>query len=359
MGNRLNLSGSVKAWLIACLLVVAAGGDLAAAGRAESPVATRTIAVFGLKGPTSIGMLPLFEAPPDLGSGVRTVVEAVGSPDLAVVRLLSGEADFAFLPINLAANLYNRGAPLLLAAITGGGMLYVVTSRSDVRSVRDLAGKTLYNSSRGSAPEFIMDTILERNGIDPKTGLTQLFTYNHTELASALAAGRIDLAVLPEPFVSIALAKNSRLRIAIDLQRAWSALAARTAADGGGGAPVGGAAGGAQRAEGVLASYPLTALVVQRSLSERSPSVVERFLAAERTSMAWVIAHPSEAGRLAERYLGMPASAVASSIPRLSLAFVPAVKARASVDRFLAVLYSFDPRSIGGRMPDERFFLAY
>lgn len=321
-------------FLISSLLFVAIGAQLAAEGRAEAP-AVRSLHIFGLKGPTSIGMLPLFRTPPNLGTGFRASVEAVSTPDLIVARLLSGEADFAFLPINLAANLYARGVPIQLAATTGGGVLYVVTSRSDIHSVRDLAGKTLYGSSQGSAPEFIMDWLLEKNGVDPESGLTQVFTYAHSELALALAAGRVDLAVLPEPFVSIALAKNPALHIAIDLQKEWG------------------------RIEGSGSSYPLTALVVKRRLAEEERPAVTRFLDAERNSMDWVVAHPAEAGVLAQRYLDMPGEVIAAAIPRLSLHFVPAREARPAVMRFLSVLFSFDPASIGGRKPDEQFYLSY
>jgi len=320
--------------LISSALLATGGARLAAEGRAEAP-AERSLQIFGLKGPTSIGMLPLFGDPPDLGAGYRASVQAVSTPDLIVSRLLSGEADFAFLPVNLAANLYARGVPIQLAATTGGGVLYVVTSRSDIHSLRDLAGKTLYGSSKGSAPEFIMDYLLEKSGVDPVRGLTQVFTYAHSELALALAAGRVDLALLPEPFVSIALAKNPALKVAIDLQREWG------------------------RIEGSGSSYPLTALGVKRKLAAEDRNAVTRFLAAERSSMGWVVAHPAEAGALAQRYLDMPGEVVAAAVPRLSLRFVPAGEARTAVRRFLAVLYSYDPASIGGRMPDERFYLSY
>ncbi len=319
--------------LLAALLLLPCGWS-SAEGRAEAPP-DRVLHVFGLKGPTSIGMLALFRTPPDLGDGYRASVEAVASPDLIVARLLSGEADFAFLPINLAANLYARGAPIRLAATTGGGVLYVVTSRSDIHSLRDLAGKTLYGSSQGSAPEFIVDYLLEKSGVDPVHGLRQIFTYAHSELALALAAGRVDLAVLPEPFVSIALAKNPSLHVAIDLQQAWRTV------------------------EGSDHGYPLTGLVVKRSLAESAPKEVLRFLHAERSSMEWVIAHREEAGALAHRYLDMPAEVIAAAIPRLSLRYVPAREALPAVERFLQVLYSYDPASIGGRMPDEQFYITY
>lgn len=291
------------------------------------------ITIAGLRGPTSIGMLHLMETTPRFDE-TPSHYEVVSTPDLMVSRLITGAADFGFLPINLAATLAAKGIPIELAATTGDGVLYIVTSRSDIHTLSDLRGKTIYDIARGSTPEFLLDFVLEHNGIDPGHDVTIDFTYSHIELAQQLAAGRVDLAVLPEPFVTIALAKNKNLHVVFDLQREW------------------------EKIEGTNRPYPTSAFVVRRTLAENHPDVVTGVLAAERRSIQWAVDHPQGAGRLAERYLGMPAGVVARAMPRLNLRFVPAAEAYREVQRFLGVLYAFDPASIGGRMPDDRFYLG-
>lgn len=312
------------------LLVVAALVPIA--HLSASPAPTR-VTIAGLKGPTSIGMLHLLEQKPTI-DGSSTHFEIVSTPDLMVARILTGSTDFAFLPLNLAANLYAKGVPVELAATTGDGVLYLLTSRSDVHSVADLRGKRIYNIARGSTPEFMLDFVLERNGIDPSRGVMVDYTYSHIELAQAMAAGRVDLGVLPEPFATIALSKNPRLHIVVDFQKQWARYH-------GGGAP-----------------YPTSALVVRRALAEQDPSLVSAFLEAERASIAWVVAHPAAAGALAERYLGMPGAVVAAAMPRLNLRFASAAAARDQVQTFLEEFLSFDPQSIGGKLPDSGFYFG-
>lgn len=295
--------------------------------------APHRITIAGLKGPTSIGMLKLMESSPTFG-GVESRFEVVNTPDLMVARLVTGEADFAFLPLNLAANLYARGVPIELAATTGDGVLYVVTSRRDIHTLSDLKGKHVYDVARGSTPEFMLDYLLRRAGVDPRRDLRIDFTYSHLELTQQLAAGRVDCAVLPEPFATIAMTANRKLRVAIDLQRAW------------------------EKVQGTRRPYPTSALVVRRALAVNHPTIVRAVLDAERASIAWATAHPKEAGALAERFLALPAAVVSEAMPRLNLRFAPALQARPGVQSFLEKFFAFDPASIGGKLPNDGFYLS-
>lgn len=310
-----------------------AAAMLASTARAAASPLPDHVTIAGLKGPTSIGMLQMLEEKPSF-AGVPSRYEIVSTPDLMVARLLTGSADFAFLPLNLAANLYAKGVPIELAATTGDGVLYLLTSRSDINSIADLKGKTIYDVSRGSTPEFMLDFILEHNGIDPQRDVTIDFTYSHIELAQQMAAGRVTLGVLPEPFATIALSKNKKLRVVVDLQKQW------------------------EKIQGTTRPYPTSALVVKRSLAESAPAVVSSVLEAEKRSIDWVVSHPERAGMLAQRYLGLPAPVVAAAMPRLNLSFAPAAEAYNEVQTFLREFMAFDPQSIGGKLPDARFYFG-
>ncbi|MFW6329956.1 MAG: hypothetical protein ACOC28_07630, partial [Alkalispirochaetaceae bacterium] len=62
--------------------------------------------VVSLRGPTAVGLAEAMQES-TIAEGVEVEWELVGSPDLAVSRILSGEADLVALPTNLAAQLYN------------------------------------------------------------------------------------------------------------------------------------------------------------------------------------------------------------------------------------------------------------
>jgi len=288
--------------------------------------------VAGLKGPTSIGMMLMFEDPPSLGDGVDLEFSVVPTPDNMVSKLLSKEIDIASLPTNLAANLYNKGAPYVMGGITGFGNLYIVTTRDDVNSVKDLKGKTMYNIAKGSTPDFMLKHLLLENGLDPEEDLTIDFTFNHVEIASNIIAGKVDLALLPEPYVTIVRSKKPELKVAVDIQEEWKDI------------------------HGGDESYPISCFVIKEELLRSHPDVVDRFLAAYERSILWVNENPEEAGRLTKKYMEMPAPVVAKAIPNLNLRFIKAAAAKPMVEPYLDVFLSFAPKSIGGSLPDDTFY---
>ncbi|TFG58782.1 MAG: ABC transporter substrate-binding protein [Spirochaetales bacterium] len=292
------------------------------------------IRVAGLKGPSGMGMAGMINSGTEIAAGYTVSFEILGTPDIMVSKLLSGEVDAAALPLNVAAKLYQKGAPYAMGAVTGYGSIYVVSSDPSIRTVADLKGKIVYNAGRGATPDYLFQYILTQNGLSSRDYVTVNFSYEHAELAQLLIAGKADTAVLPEPFVTMVLAKNPKLRIALDLQKEWSAL--QKSAD----------------------TYPVTALVVKKSLAEEHAAFLKKLFAAYRESIGWVLQNPQDAGKISEEMgLGLPAAVAADAVPRLNLAFIPAPEARKSAEAFLSVFLSFDPKSIGGKLPDEGFYI--
>ena len=322
------------AFVLAAVLGAASGPAPAfARGAVEEPAAQMTLQVAALKGPTGLGMIRLFRDPPDLGAGVSAEITALGSPEVLLPRLLTGEVDMAVLPTNLAANLYNRGAPYRLAAVVGNGVLYLVTTDPGRVSLESFRGGVLQNVARGSTPEFVLRHLLELKGLDREVELR--FKYGIVELAQMIIAGRETSGVLPEPFATKVLLAAPRARIAVDIQKEWAA-----------GHPE-------------LPTFPMSALVVKKSLLEGRPQVVARFLREYRESQEWVLREPRAAGELAEKLaFGIGAAEAGDAIPRCGLTVVPAGEARPSVEGFLSVFLKFAPEAVGGKLPDDGFYAA-
>ena len=123
-----------------------------AAPEAEAPVTTFRIA--GLKGPTTMGMVKLMSDAEAGETHQDYQVTMYGAADEVVPLLVKGDIDLAAIPANLAANLYNQTeGKVQVAAINTLGVLYVVTTGDDVKSVEDLKGKTVYSTGKGTTPE--------------------------------------------------------------------------------------------------------------------------------------------------------------------------------------------------------------
>lgn len=305
--------------------------------QAGTPVVEEVVVnIAVITGPTALGMIKLIDEEPSLGDNVTTHYEIVLSPDILVSKLLSGEFDIAALPTNLAATLYNKGAGYQLLAMNTWGVLYIVSTDTSISSWDDLKGRTINTFGRGATPDVVLRYLLSANSIDPDKDVTIDYSIpQQTGLASAMIAGKVDTALLPEPLVTMVTTKNSDLKIVIDLQSEW------------------------EKIHGADIPMAQGSLVVRKEFAEKNPEIVAAFLTLYEESISWVNTNPEQAGVLVEKHIGIPAKIAEKAIPRSNIRFMTAMDARQPVERYLEVLYNFSPRTVGGKMPDEGFYYSH
>jgi NitT/TauT family transport system substrate-binding protein len=104
-------------------------------------------------------------------------------------------------------------------------------------------------------------------------------------------------------------------------------------------------------------NFPMTLFVVDGAFASANPAAVREILVAVRDSIEWVKAYPAEAGMLVEKHgLGLRAAIVAAAIPQSNYNFIPAAAARSSLEALFRVFLEYAPISIGGALPDDRFY---
>ena len=106
-----------------------------------------------------------------------------------------------------AANLYNKGIKIKLAGCPIWGTLYLVEKTP-------LKEPALYVFGNGTTPDILTRYYLGRQRSDYPLN----YAFNTAgEITQGILAGKVNRAVLGEPFLSIALRKDSSLRITADL----------------------------------------------------------------------------------------------------------------------------------------------
>jgi len=233
----------------------------------------------------------------------------------------------------MAAKIASSGKDLRAAAVIGSGMLSLLSSDASVRSIADLRGKTIEVAVQGATPDFVFRKILEFNGLTPERDVTLGYSMAPPEIAQSLIAGKVSIALLPEPFATMALAGKPDLVSVTDIQQEWSR------------------AGGRE-------NFPMTLLVVDGAFADENPGAVKEILNAVKASIDWVKAHSAEAGSLVEKHeLGLRAPVVAAAVPKSNYVYIPAAEGRASIEALLNVFLAYAPASIGGVLPGEGFYL--
>jgi len=327
------------------LLLAAAFCFMPPASGAQSRTA---VTIYGLKGASGIALLRLFEAPPQMPPYALTV-QALPQQDIMAALFISGEAKIGILPPNMAAKLAASGKKLQIAAVTGTGMLTLLSGDPAVRRIEDLKGKTVEVAGQGATPDFVFRKIVQAKGMTIGRDIHFGYALAYPEMARALAAGRIQYALLPEPFSTMALNANRSLAAIGDIQGEWARLTRNQHAFTGDNAPYAGQAG----------NFPMSVLVVDRDFASAHGALLNVILESVQSSIEWVTAHPDEAGILAEKHeLGLPARVVQNAIPKSNYVFIPATEARTGLEALFAIFLEFAPESIGGRMPTDDFYYS-
>jgi NitT/TauT family transport system substrate-binding protein len=302
------------------------------AGLSVQAFAQAPLVIYGLKGPSGIGMIRLFENPPSI-QGFTVKVEALAQADLLAAKFIAQEAKVGVLPPNVAAKIAASGKPVQIAAVLGNGMLSLLSSDPSIKRIEDLKGKTVEIAGQGATPDYVFRRLLITKGLNPDKDVVLNYSLAYPEIAQSLIAGRASTALLPEPFATMAKSGRSSLQQIGDIQEEWVK------------------AGGA-------ANYPMTVLVVDADFARTRPDALRIIMNAFRSSIEWVVAHPAEAGVLTEKHeLGLRAAVVRDSIPRSNFMFTPAVQARPAIEALFKAFLEFSPVSIGGALPKDSFYL--
>lgn len=303
-----------------------------AAPEAEAPVTTFRIA--GLKGPTTMGMVKLMSDAEAGETHQDYQVTMYGAADEVVPLLVKGDVDLAAIPANLAANLYNQTeGKVQVAAINTLGVLYVVTTGDDVKSVEDLKGKTVYSTGKGTTPEYVLNYILKENGIDPEKDLTVEYKSEATEVAAALqAADEGAIAVLPQPYVTAAQSQIEGLNVALNLTEEWNKVSTDS-----------------DLVTGVL--------VASTEFIEQNEAAFEEFLKDYQASIEWVNSNTADAAELVANY-GIVAKAplAQKALPACNITYVDGAEMKTKLSGYLQVLFDQNPKAVGGAMPGDDFY---
>ena len=299
----------------------------------NSPIVPITAKIVALKGPTGIGMVRVMNEIISLSDYVNTDFEIMTSTDTVVAGLIDGSIDIAAVPTNLASVLYNKTeGQIQLLAVNTLGVLYILDKSGTVNDFSDLEGKTIVTSGIGSLPQYVLEYLLTENGIDPVTDVTIVYMSEHSEVATMLLAGEADIVMLPEPFVSTVINKDETIKIAIDMNDAWIEAAPSI-------------------------TLSMGCLVAQKSFIEDNPGEVATFLDLYEESINWVLEEPYNAKDLIVSSGILDNAEVAEkAIPNCNLVYISAYDAKENLNAFFEFLYSNNPASVGGVVPDDGLY---
>lgn len=316
--------------LILLTFLLAAGCGSSSSKKQESPAMPEKIVI---QAPLAPPTTPLFKFAKDgTLNGAKLELIIYKSVEEATTRIAKGEADFTVLPLNVAAKLYNKQVDISLANVSTWGILYLLTTDSQVVNWQDLIGKELYVGAQGSSPDVLTQYFISKNGI--KAGDIKLAYLTSPEIAQLMINGLVKNAVLPEPQATQVIINNSQARVARDFFADW------------------------QTFEGKDARLPQAGMVVRNEFAASYPKAVSEFQNTYKSAVEWTAANPADAASLAAANMNIPAPVFVKSMEKTRLFFATGMEASGDVETYLSRLLDISPDMVGGKLPDEKFFLA-
>ncbi len=299
---------------------------------------TANIRVGSLKGPTSMGILFLMDRAEKGETEDTYEFRMTTGADELLPLMVKGELDIALIPANLAAVLYQRTeGGIVVIDINTLGVLSIVTGSSEVKSIADLKGRTIYLTGKGTTPEASLRYVLAANGLT-EADYTLEFKAEAAEVAAVLAEDPEGIGLLPQPFVTAALMQNQELKIALDINEEWMRVENELK---------GGSSNG--MVTGVT--------VVRRAFLEEHPEAVEAFLEEHALSVD-AVNKDAQTGAVLAVTAGIVAKeAVAEkAIPQCHITCITGEEMKADLSAYLKVLADFDKSLVGEQLPGEDFY---
>ena len=329
-----------KKWAIAAVVVIVLviiGGAIWAAistGSGKGAEEAVTIRVGSMKGPTSMGLLYTMEDAEAGKTENNYQFQVVTAADELLPLMIKGEMDIALVPANVASVLYNKTeGGICVIDINTLGVLYMVSGDTNLQSIADLQGKTIYLTGKGTTPDYVLQYILSQNGLSAQD-CTLEYKSEATEVAALLAEDPDAIGLLPQPFVTAACAQNEALSIIFDMNEEWEKVQGE---------------GGSRMVTGVT--------VVRKEFLEENENAVKTFLAEHEASAAAINADPAggatlvvEAGIVAKEPIAQKA------IPFCHIVSITGEDMKQALSGYLQVLYDQSPEAVGGSLPGDDFY---
>nr|WP_312292271.1 ABC transporter substrate-binding protein [Clostridium chromiireducens] len=320
--------------VLSMLTLIGCGNNSAAQNEAkEESTQTKDIKFVTPDGLTAIAVSKLIKEKPEIRPGYNVNYTIEQNSDSLVTSVMKSEPDIAIVPSNVAATVYNKNKEYKIAGTIGFGSFYIGTTNEN-QTLNDLKGKEVYNIGKGLTPDIITKTILKAKGIDVDKDINFSYVNSVNELAPVILAGKAQYAVIPEPALSTVQSKNDKFNVMLDLNEEWKKI------------------------NNSEYGYPQSTIIIKKELLDKDKEFIGEFLKQVKDATQWIYTNKETVGSYCEE-IGVSAKKpiVVKAIDKSNIKFVDIKDSNKEYKTYFERLNEFDPKTIGGSIPDDEIFM--
>ncbi|EOC99900.1 ABC transporter substrate-binding protein [Caldisalinibacter kiritimatiensis] len=267
-----------------------------------------------------------------LGENINLDVSIHKTRQEVTAMLMKKNIDMAMLSVQEAAKLYNKDIPVKIINANYGATFFLMSNKSEIQSIDDINGKTIWTSKKGGPVEFVLSSILSNKGIKPNEDI-KLKYMNLKELSQLVINDLKDIEffTLREPFVSQVKHKKDNTIIVSNLDEEWKKIYGNR--------------------------VPFAGVVSRSEFISNHPQLVSVFNEKYSDAIKWVKENPKEAAKLGAKYLkGMPVEVIEEALNNMELELIDSTKTKSELKSYYNQWLKFNPSMIGNKIPDDDFY---
>ncbi|MGL5066332.1 MAG: ABC transporter substrate-binding protein [Sarcina sp.] len=256
--------------------------------------------------------------------------QIANSTEVLMTSVMKGEPDIAIVPSNIALKAYNKDLPYKLLGTVGFGSLYLISTNGD-ESFENIKGQEVFGVGKGLTPDIVFRALLDKKGIK-ENEIKFSYVGGATELAPAILSGKAKYAVVPEPVLSVIMAKNKDIKIIASLNDIWKEEFKSEK------------------------GFPQSSIIVRNELA-KNDELMNKLIEKIDLSVDEVNKNPKLAAKKeVESGSTFEEAILESSITRAEIDFVKASESIEDYKAYYKILNDLSPESIGGKLPNDEFF---
>lgn len=290
----------------------------------------KKIVVSVPKSPASLPILRMVEAN---ALGEKNKLELKFYSGMEEMMTMANNKNYGFisLPVNAAATMYNKGLDVKLLNVGIWGCVSLVTTDNNCKSVEDFKGQKIYSPQKGSVPELIGQYILKKHGL--QAGKDVEFVYaTHPEIAQLIKAGKAKYAIDAEPFITVNKNNVENYKVVKKYDDEWKNI------------------------NGKEYTLPNFGVATNNKFLDENKELVDRFNKEYEKAIKWTKENPEKAGLLAKKYIKANNTIIEKAIVNMDITYKSSKDAKKDLEKYYDVLLNFKAQSVGGKIPDEKFY---
>ena len=279
----------------------------------------------------ALSILEMYADNKQIDENIIISYEQLKTVDALVSEVFKNDADkIAIVPSNMAVQLYNKGTDYEILGTVTWGSLYLM-SNGDINSLKELEGKKVGVIGRGQTPDIVFRHILSKNKIDIEK--LEIEYYNTgSELAAAIAAGNIKNAVLSEPAVSVLKSKNKNIKTVTSLNEEWKKIYS------------------------TKYGFPQGTLVIRKSTAEKYPELAAKLSEEMKNQNTWFKEEKYTEEYIKKSGVSVPFNLISVVFKNSNINFLGIDETKEEYENYYRILFEFEPKTIGGKIPDEKIY---